>query len=574
MSARLLRAGFAALCTCSLAACSGDPHSVVLFTLESTRADAVGTYGGPLGLTPHLDRLADEGVVYERAHTVAPLTLVAHASILSGLYPPRHGVRDDGAGALPGSAVTIAERARESGCQTAAFLGSAVLDQGFGLEQGFERYEPPARSFARRGQAQRSAAETVDLALEWLAVRDRERPFFLWVHLVDPHAPHDPEPEYLARAGNNAYLGEVAAADAALGRVIEALRAEEALDDVLVVAVGDHGEAFDEHDETSHGSFVYETTLRVPLIVRFPDGDRDGERSRETVTVADVCPTALEALGLDPEDEELDGLSLFEEQDSERGVYFESYRGYFAYGWHPLGGWLDERGKYVHSSRPRYFDLVRDPNELEDVAAAHAEDCERARAAIEELARRPPLAQDGPGTRDSELARALQALAPASQRAGAPVPAPLSALELPDPAERSAELREFQRAQALLDAEDWAAAERVLSELVRRNPHHLRGLECFGLCRVRTGRYREAIEPLERVLAEGPERADTWAYLGACRIVAGEEEKALGAFRRALEVDPNHVQALGAIVQLLDETGFAAKAALFRERFEAVQMRP
>src|SRR6185503_2089406 len=187
-------------------------------------------------------------------------TLPAHASMLTGLAPPRHGVRDNGVAALPQSARTLAEHAKGAGYQTAAFLGSVVLDQGFGLEQGFERYEAPARAFFNgpsMGYAERSAADVATLAVNWLKARDRERPFFLWAHLWDAHAPYAPAPELKKKAGGNDYLGEVLACDLAVGRLLAALREDGSFDSTLIVVLADHGEAFAEHGEVSHGPFVW-----------------------------------------------------------------------------------------------------------------------------------------------------------------------------------------------------------------------------------------------------------------------------------------------------------------------------
>ncbi|NOT29148.1 MAG: sulfatase-like hydrolase/transferase [Planctomycetes bacterium] len=572
----------------TLGACSGGgEHSVLLVTLDTTRAEALGVYGNPHPVTPNLDRLAAEGVLFEQAYSVAPLTLPAHASMLTGLVPPRHGVRDNGLAALPRSAVTLAERAREAGFQTAAFLGSVVLDEGFGLEQGFERYEAPARSFYNGpslGYAERPAAEVAKLAAAWLHARDPKRPFFLWAHFWDAHAPYSPAPEMKARAGNNDYLGEVAACDAALGKLLAALRAEGLEDSTLVVVVGDHGESFGEHGELSHGPFVWNTTLRVPLILRRPDGRRAGERVGSVASVVDVYPTALAAMGLEPGGGEggatLDGLSLLEDEPGpRRGAYFESYYGYLNFGWHPLAGWVEPRGKYLHAPTPRFYELTHDPKEEHDLAPERGGLVSEARGALAELAKKPVLARDAEGL-DPELKRTLQAVGYAAFASeGVELPALLAELALPDPHERTRELADVQRAGGLLDgglldAEKYAEAETLLRAIVARNPDNLYGWDRLALCLMRMQRHREAIAPLERVLAGAPGNADTWSYLAACRLVVGEEEQALAAFTRALELDPNHVQALGGLVHLMEDAGLGKEAASFKQRFEAVQSRP
>ena len=572
------RSSLAALAL-ALSACSGGgAHSVLLVTLDTTRVEALGCYGNPHPVTPNIDRLASEGILFEQAYTVAPLTLPAHASMLTGLAPPRHGVRDNGIAALPSSAVTLAERARAAGFRTAAFLGSVVLDAGFGLEQGFERYEAPARSFygGSMGYAERSAADVAKLAALWLAEQDPEQPFFLWAHLWDPHAPYAPSAEMKQRAGGNDYLGEIAACDVAVGRLLTALAQAGLADSTLVVLVADHGEAFGEHGELSHGPYAWNTTLQVPLILRRPDGRRDGTRVSTVVSVTDVYPTALEAMGLELDDDELaalDGASLYSGKPGERGTYFETYYGHLNFGWHPLCGWVDAQGKYLHAPRPRFYELA-DRKEEHDLAAQRGAAVGAARAAMAALAARPALAPDAEGL-DPELKRSLQAVGyAASANEGAVLPAPLAELALADPHERTQELAEVQRAGGLIDGQKYAEAESLLRGVVARNPDNRYAWDRLALCLMRMNRHREAIAPLERVLAGSSRNADTWNYLGACQMVAGEQEKALAAFTHALEIDPNHVQALGGLVHVMEDAGLVAEAAPFKRRFEAVQARP
>ncbi|MSR62630.1 MAG: hypothetical protein EXS08_09330 [Planctomycetes bacterium] len=558
------------------ASCGGSPPtSVLLITLDTTRADALGAYGRVPSVTPNLDRLAQEGVVFEQAYTVAPLTLPAHASMLTGLYPPRHGVRDNGIAALAQSAETLAERARAAGAQTAAFLGSVVLDQGFGLEQGFERYEAPARHFfggPSMGYAERPASEVASLVTSWLRARDAERPFFLWAHLWDAHGPYTPTPELAAKAGGDAYLGEIAADDLAVGRIVAALRAEKLLDSTWIIVVADHGEAFEEHGEVSHGPFVWNTTLRVPLVLRLPGGERGGERVADLASVVDVYPTALAALGLEPT-AGIDGRDLLADAAPGRGLYFESYYGFLNFGWHPLSGWIDASGKYVHAPQPRFY-APGDANEEHDLAGERATEIATHRGALAELAGATTLAPDAEQI-DPELKRALQAVGYGAFAEGrAPVPAPLAELALPDPHGRVEELRRFQQAAGLIAGGQNEAAESLLRKLVTENPTNHLAWDRLALSLMRQNRHKEALVPLQKVLDASAGNADTWAYLGACELVAGAQAKALAAFTRALELDPNHAQALGGLVQLMRDAGLGKEAAPFQARFEAVQSRP
>jgi tetratricopeptide (TPR) repeat protein len=379
-----------------------------------------------------------------------------------------------------------------------------------------------------------------------------------------------------ARAGGNPYLGEVAACDEAVGRMLAALREERLLDSTLVLVVSDHGEAFDEHGEVSHGPFVWNTTLRVPLILRHPGGDHGGTRVSAVASVVDVFPTALEAMGLaGAREERIDGVSLYrDEPGPERGAYFESYYGYLNFGWHPLSGWVDGAGKYVHAPRALFFEPAQDPKEEHDLLAQRESRAAAFRGALSELSGGSVLARDAEGL-DPELKRSLQALGYAAYAdEGRDFPAPLAALALPDPHERTRELADFQRAQGLIHAGQHTEAELALRALLEQHPGNHFAWDRLALCLMRLNRHREALAPLERVLAESPGNADTWNYLGACRLVVGEEEKALAAFTRALELDPNHVQALGGLVHLMEAAGMGAQAAPFKRRFEAVQSRP
>ena len=353
-------------CLVALAAigCSADPPaapsekaasktSILLVTLDTTRADALGCLGGRPGVTPRLDALAREGVLYTQARTTAPVTLPAHASMFTGLYPIRHGARDNGRTPLPPEATTLAELAREAGLETAAFVAAAVLDDAWGLDQGFETYVDPTRPHDGSVSAmyvERSAEEVVGDALRWLRERDAGRPFLLWVHLFDPHAPYVPPPAFARQAGGDPYLGEVARADAGVGALLDELARQDLDDETLVVVVSDHGEGLGDHGEVTHGSLAYDTTLRVPLIVRHPDGRRAGTRSDEAASVVDVLPTVAAALGLEAP-AGIDGVDLGEPLDgAERGIFFETSYGFLHYGWSPISGWLEGGLKYVHDA--------------------------------------------------------------------------------------------------------------------------------------------------------------------------------------------------------------------------------
>ncbi|RMH04287.1 MAG: hypothetical protein D6702_03525 [Planctomycetota bacterium] len=546
------------------------PAAAVLITLDTTRADVLSCYGGPPGLTPALDALAAEGVRFTRARTVAPMTLPAHASMLTGLYPPRHTVRDNGHRALPAAARTLAEQARAAGLQTAAFVSASVLHSSFGLAQGFDSYSAPAETAAARTTQYRSrrAAEVVADAIAWLHRRDRSRGFLLWVHLWDPHAPYDPPPGFRR---DNPYHGEVAAADHAAGELLAALRADPAWPAITVLAVADHGEAFGEHGEWTHGPFAWESTARVPLILRSP-GLAPGTCER-TVSVADVAPTLAEALGLPPLPD-VDGRSLLNPQGLEpRGVWLESLEGWSVYGWAPLWGWVTDEAKLLDGGRPRLFDPVADPAEERDLAGERPELVAELRRALLTTAARPPLPPDPPGAGgpDEALLAAVAELgyaALAEDEETAAPPRPLAPTDRPDPLEpeRAEELRLVNRGGNLAAAGRHAEAEALFARVVAANPENLWAQEMLGSLRLILGRPEEALPPLLRVARAGRGTATTFGNLAGCYRALGRDDRALPWLERAYARNPEHQGVRRHLIEVLENLGRKEEADRIRAR--------
>ncbi len=349
------------------------PIGVVLITLDTTRADRLSPYGLMDVSMPHLERLAREGVVFDQASSVAPLTLPAHCSIFTGLFPPAHGVRDNADSALAPEHTTLAEILHGQGFRTAAFVGSAVLDAERGLEQGFTQYRGVSRttlkgratSMVEADARQRRADAVMDDATRWLDGING-RPFFLWTHLYDPHLPYDP-PEPFRSRYFDPYIGEIAFADSQIGRLIDALDRHQLLDRTIVIVAGDHGESLGEHGERDHGIFVYESVLRVPLIIRVPGFAP--LRIGTPVRLVDVMPTVLDMLDLPAPS--MDGVSLVDLMNGSRrrldlDVFAES-RYPERFGWSPLRALRDGRFKLIDAPRPELYDLERDPFEERNI---------------------------------------------------------------------------------------------------------------------------------------------------------------------------------------------------------------
>jgi len=290
----------------------GAAFNVLVITVDTIRADHIGAYGYSDVETPAMDTLAREGVLFTRAYSPTPLTLPAHTSIFSGTYPLYHGVRDNGGYIVPDELTTMAEIFEEQGYDTAAFIAAYVLDSRWGLNQGFDTYfddfDLSDQRFISMGAVQRPANEVIDETVAWLN-EARQGPFFLWVHLYDPHAPYDPPEPYMSRYAGARYDGEIAFTDSQIDRLLATLEARGLGDNTFIVLAGDHGESLGEHGEVQHGFFIYEAATRVPLILRVPIEGFGGIERSEVVSLVDIMPTVLEMCGLEIPDH-VQGASL------------------------------------------------------------------------------------------------------------------------------------------------------------------------------------------------------------------------------------------------------------------------
>ena len=345
------------------------PIGVVIITLDTTRADRLSAYGFMDAAMPHLDRLAREGVVFDQATSPAPLTLPAHCSLFTGLFPPAHGVRDNADRPLSSEHTTLAEILRAQGFRTGAFVGSVVLDADRGLAQGFDTYsgvvDTGTSERAPGPPRRRPGDEVVTEAIRWIERIDDSR-FFVWAHLYDPHRPYDP-PEPFRSRYTDPYTAEIAFADAQIGRLLETLDRRKLLDRTIVVVAADHGESLGDHGERDHGIFVYESVLHVPLIIRAPNVSP--RRVADVVRLVDLMPTMLDLLGVPhrPVDgKSLTGVLHGEPQHVELDAYSESQYP-LRFGWSPLRALRAGRYKLIEAPRPELYDLDQDPFEQRNI---------------------------------------------------------------------------------------------------------------------------------------------------------------------------------------------------------------
>src|SRR5262245_12457891 len=555
---------FAVSLACSALACGSDrrPTSILLVTLDTTRADRIGCYGRANAGTPALDALAARGARFERAYTTVPITLPAHASLLTGSTPPYHGLRDNGLAALDESVETLAETCRRAGLRTAAAVSGLPVARTFGLAQGFEVYDdefPPAQGASGAIRERRGDA-TVRAARAWLATLASGERFFMWVHLCDPHEPYQAPAEFAQRFPGDPYQAEVSFADSALGDLLAALEGLDRRDDTLLCVAADHGESLGEHGEDTHALLLYDSTLRVPLIVAGPGIEPRVVDS--PVSLADVAATLVELARIEDGGAFTShaGRSLVPllrgEALPERELYFETFFPRLHFGWSELVGLADGEWKYVEapgartddgSARAELYARRSDPLERADQSAVRADVTRALGGDLRELRSRLET-NPAPRTRHDQTQGELDDFA-ALGYGGADVLA-----ELPgagDASEPGSDPRLVVGAVRLLNqvrtqagAGELEAAAEALRKLEALQPgevlvHEARG--DYHLARARSGSRSELEQAASEFAAATelePGRRGLWLRRFEVLKALGRLEEALACLDRAFELAP------------------------------------
>jgi arylsulfatase A-like enzyme/Tfp pilus assembly protein PilF len=533
---------FVVMAACSTQKPTSKPsaRNLLLITIDTLRADHVGAYGWTRARTGTLDAIAKNGALFEHAYAAAPITLTSHATLLTGRYPPGHGARDNGLRISP-DVPTLATELQAKGFATAAFVAAFPLDHQFGLNRGFDVYgDRLPRGADGRPANERPAADVVNEAVAWLSTTNAERrttnlasPFFLWAHFFEPHAPYG-DPSNASRPALERYDEEIATADHEAGRLIAALGPAAA--STLVVAAGDHGEAFGEHDEYAHSIFVYDTTLRVPLVMSGP-GIAAGTRVPEPVTLADVAPTVMRALGMPMI--KVDGIDLspaFSHKPlPQRELYAESFAPLVEFGWAPLravrsGGW-----KLIASPKPELFDSSTDPDERSNAIASQPDVARRLTARADRYSSDSLSASAGaPG---GEAAERLRTLGYSSGSALSSQPSALSQSR-PDPKDR----RELAAriAQVTSGELSGAALLAALEGIVRDDPRNGQAQLRLGYARLQAGNCKGAEPAFHAAAAAGLPGADVHLGLATCLGQRGDLAGAERALAEARRIDPDN----------------------------------
>jgi len=527
-----------------------DSPNVILITIDTLRADHVGCYGDRSAATPNLDALARAGARFTHAYTPVPITLPAHASLLTGSYPMATGMHDFTTNKLPSGAVTLAKALRDNGFTTAAFIGAAVLDSRFGLNLGFDTYFDHFDFGQLHGsnfdQLERRADVVVDEVLSWLKVNPRQ-PFFLWVHLYDPHYPYTPPEPYASRFRASPYDGEIAFADAQVGRFFDYLRERHIYENALIVMASDHGEGLGDHGEKYHGFFIYNSTLHVPLIFKVPGAvPRVVE---EDVSLVDVMPTILQALKL-PTPPSVQGRSLMSpilgrSSGAASNLYAETYLPLLHFHWSQLralqsGGW-----KFIEAPKPEFYSVRNDPGEQKNLFAGQGAWAREMGERLQEVMRRyTPAAgpQTGQVPTDPALYDRLRALGYVAVSAG--TFAPPSGKPLADPKDRIKTYELLSEAMADGEHGQYQESLRKLGEAAKTDPdspaiNYMMGLNYQGLRDA-----PKAIERFQAALKVNPDFSLALYNLGMTQGATGDLDGAAASLGRAVELDPTNFSAV------------------------------
>ena len=538
--------------------------SVILITIDTLRADHVGCYGAQMVKTPTLDALAHDGVVFERAISQVPLTWPSHAAILTGTYPFQNGVQDFTGQPLAQQFRTVSQVFQEAGYATGAVVSAFVLDRSWGLARGFDFYDDAfsAETFEKKdvGLVARRAGESVAHALAWLK-KTPPRPFFLWLHLYDPHSPYDSPEPYRSEYHDHLYDGAIAYADHELGNLMAWLKQNHLYDPSLIVVLSDHGESLGEHGEDEHGFFVYNATVHVPLIVKPPAGSGIAAgRRREPVETTAVAPTLLQLAGVKESAVSVDsiyaqfqshalldtrrlGKNQAGSQSANDPAYSETFYPFSSFGWSPLHALESERFHFIEAPKPELYDLETDPEETINLAAEQPATVAVLREKLQALlAHNPFTRQETSGENLSPDAQEkLRALGYFGFRAA--VSAESLKQGLADPKDKLWEFNTILKAQDAFQRKEDDQAEALLTEIQRKDPQIYVIPYLLGESALRHQNWSVAAEQLQRCLELNPNFDNAMTGLARALAKLRRVDEAKSWLGKAVQSNPQNYRA-------------------------------
>ena len=549
--------------------------NVILITIDTLRVDYVSCYGNAKVETPTLDALARDGTLFERAYCQAPMTPPSHASILTGVYPPTHGVRDFTATGLRLGFPTLAGLLKKNGFTTAAFVSAYVLDSVWGLNQGFDLYydhfEPREFQGVNPGNVQRKAGETISLALDWLRKGPRSAPYFLWVHLFDPHHDYNPPEPYRAQFRRDPYGGEVAYADHELGRLVAALKQRGDYDQSIIVAVSDHGEAFGEHEEAEHGFFIYDITTRIPLIVKLPRGAGTVARAvKQIADTVDIAPTILQFLRIEGDRQipmqgrGLLSLILGKPASSQGFSYSETLYPRNTFGWSDLASYIEGKYKYIEAPHPELYDLAADPGEKNNLYASQRAVAGLMKQKLDQFRQRLQPDQPVAGPADPQRMEALRSLGYVA--VSVPVQRKPGQEGLIDPKDRVRLFNKILLAMQASDAGALGKSNALLEEVVQEDPDLFIGHYSMGVNSLKSGDNQKALDQFARARRLNPAFDLTEMNTATALARLGRVDEAISTVQAVLKLKPGRLEARKQLAMLFSrKKDYAAAIETYRQ---------
>ena len=546
--------------------------NVILVSFDTTRADHLGCYGYETAHTPSIDSLAAAGIRFENAFTAVPVTLPSHATMFTGLLPPEHGVRNNGMFSLGTAPKTLAEAFAEEGYRTAAFPAAIVLDSRYGLARGFDLYDDDMVTGAIKagplGNRELRAAEVTRRAADWIRKNSRSS-FFLFVHYFDPHQPFDPPGEWRDMFADSPYDAEIAYADEQFGRLLDVLKARGLEKKTIIVLVGDHGEGLGEHGERTHSTFVYNSTVRVPLIISLP-GKKTSRVVKENVSIADIAPTIASLAGLDSWDWNVDSRSLIENGEpvalsSIRPVYLETWYNFYAHGWAPLEGVVRGNLKYIAAPKAELYDIKSDPHELDNLAERDSSQVVTLDKVLDSMRGRMKQAGVAKVRKVShEEEKGLRALGYVGSSGSREMPDDISSLA--DPKEMIGTFGKYMLGVTFMTDGRLDLAAREFNSLLKDDTANVSLAEFLAETELLRGNPEKARDALENAFASGYPTSRTYFLSGMTSLDMADSSAALSAIDQSLKIDSLYPPALEMKGRLLRDSGNYAEALVFLER--------
>jgi choline-sulfatase len=549
----------------ALAAAATDPPNVILITLDTVRADRMGFLGSKLGLTPQLDALASQSVVFEHAYSQAPITPVSHATILTGTYPQYHGIRNFG-DRLPPSVPFLPDILHSQGYHTGAFVGSIILDPKNGFASGFERgfdvynagFHRQKTGERREASMQRRGEVTLGYVLEWLG-QQKGGPFFLWFHLWDAHDPYNPPEPFRSRFPNTPYNGDIAYVDAIVGKLLDYLRSQGLYDNSLIAVAADHGESLGEHGELTHSIFLYDSTIHVPLLVKLPGNRFVGKRVNATASLVDLAPTVLEGLGQTPPPA-MQGRSLLPLIGNPHPGFRPSLatgdHSERSFGWSALVSLRVGSQLFVRAPSPELYDLASDPDAKNNIYPTNRPAAVRLAIQLDNFVKRisegaPQSLQDGLDEKSREKLSALGYVASGRTSPTARI----------DPKDRIDVANDMHDASLAIEEGKEATVIPLLLRVVAKDPQIQAAQYYLGIAYSRKGNFAKAIPPLRKAIELRPDALMAQYELAICLYETGDLNTAAAHFEILVENRPDWSDARYSLASIYARTGRPEEAA-------------